>query len=206
ATHPHVDHIQGMKEVLAECPAAVVLSGQHCFKSSDLPGASVIEVKGSNRLWLDEGTELWTWSPDIALDSATAISSAGNDISVLSRVKMGKISFLFTGDAGPAEFAMLDETNSEVASTVVKVPHHGSKYCWYDPFWDKQHSEYAVVSVGARNTFGHPNPMVLKRLGDSGIVVLRTDLDGAITFLTDGQEMQVQTMSSEISKNGVSTN
>lgn len=194
ATHPHVDHIKGLLKVLAECPAAVVLSGQHCFDGVDLREASVVEVNGSNKVLVDNSTELCSWSPDEILDSATAKTSAGNDISVISRIRMGETSFLFMGDAAKNELRRIDDMGLELTSTVVKVPHHGSKYSWYDPFWEGQDPLYAVVQVGARNTFGHPNPTVLERLQDKGIVVFRTDVNGAVTILTDGHKLEFQTM------------
>ena len=72
---------------------------------------------------------------------------------------------------------------------VLKVGHHGSKTSSIPPFLDAVAPAVAIVSAGYENSFGHPHPDVLKRLQDRHAAVLRTDLDGLVTVLTDGHRL-----------------
>ncbi len=77
--------------------------------------------------------------------------------------------------------------------TVRKIPHHGSKMSLLPVFYEKAKPELAVISVGANNIFGHPHPLILEALEDKHIKVIRTDIDGAVTFCTDGRRVKVKT-------------
>jgi competence protein ComEC len=69
---------------------------------------------------------------------------------------------------------------------LLKVAHHGSATSTTPLLLDRVHPRFAVISVGARNTYGHPRREVLARLGEAHIMTYRTDLDGAVTFYLDG--------------------
>jgi competence protein ComEC len=79
-------------------------------------------------------------------------------------------------------------------STVLKVAHHGSKTSTTSQFLAAVDPEVAVISVGADNTFGHPSPEVVERLIDrlGEDNVYRTDEDGTIEFITDGETLWVR--------------
>jgi competence protein ComEC len=72
-------------------------------------------------------------------------------------------------------------------SDLLKVGHHGSLSSTTPAFLDAVHPEWAVVSAGRHNLFGHPRYPILLRLGQEGARVARTDLDGAQSFLLNGQ-------------------
>jgi competence protein ComEC len=69
---------------------------------------------------------------------------------------------------------------------VLKVAHHGSRSSTAAEFLASTRPRLAILSVGARNPFGHPSPEVLSRLHGSGALVLRTDRDGTVEIATDG--------------------
>ena len=75
---------------------------------------------------------------------------------------------------------------------VLKTGHHGSKTSSNDFFLNAAKPEYAIISLGARNRYGHPHPDVLSRLAASGAQVLRTDLDGTITLKIHNGELSLQ--------------
>ncbi|MGH9731248.1 MAG: ComEC/Rec2 family competence protein, partial [Candidatus Acidiferrales bacterium] len=83
---------------------------------------------------------------------------------------------------------------SLLRADVLKVGHHGSKTSTIQPFLDAVSPSIAIVSAGFENSFGHPNKEVLQRLEARHSAVLRTDLDGTITVLTDGHRMSMDTM------------
>jgi competence protein ComEC len=81
----------------------------------------------------------------------------------------------------------------DLSATVLKLPHHGSRYSWSETFINQVNPRYGVVCAGWNNPFGHPNREVLERAQDKGIRVFRTDLDGAVTFLTRGEDIRIYT-------------
>lgn len=118
-------------------------------------------------------------------------SSKSNRSSIVTRLKYGDFSALFTGDIDTEnELAMIDRGVLS-GSTVLKVAHHGSKYSSSLEFLQTVSAKYAVVSVGKKNSYGHPNSDVLMRLEQVGMKVLRTDLSGTIEISTDGVGVSV---------------
>jgi competence protein ComEC len=100
------------------------------------------------------------------------------------------MSFLFTGDIEADGEASVIK-NAKAGVTVLKVPHHGSKTSSTINFLNRVKPGLAVVSVGYMNPFGFPHPEILKRYNELKIPLLRTDILGAITVETDGQEKRV---------------
>jgi competence protein ComEC len=76
-------------------------------------------------------------------------------------------------------------------SDVLKIPHHGSSSSSSPLFLEKVKPTYAILSVGERNIGRLPHPEVLKRYGQLGSRVLRTDKHGAVTVITDGDGVKV---------------
>ena len=109
------------------------------------------------------------------------------------KLNWGKLSFLFAADVREeAEFELIGQ-RSNLRSTVLKVAHHGSSTSTTSQFLDAVDPEVAIISVGEDNPFGHPNPEVVGRLinklGEDS--VYRTDEDGTIEFITDGERLWV---------------
>jgi len=102
-----------------------------------------------------------------------------NNLSIVSRLQCGANSILFAADIETAGLRQLNEQGYQPV-TVLKVPHHGARSS-LDPDWlERLHPQYAVVSVGAANPYGHPVESVLQTYQDQHIAVFRTDRDGAI--------------------------
>ena len=105
------------------------------------------------------------------------------------RIVYGDTSFLFTGDAErEVEQAVLNR-GANINSTVLKVGHHGSEsstsYVWLREIMP----QYAVISVGKDNSYGHPTEEVLSRLRDAEVKTFRTDLQGDIICISDGKNV-----------------
>lgn len=88
---------------------------------------------------------------------------------------------LFTGDIEREAEQMLVSSGKSLRAQVLKVPHHGSRRSSTDAFLDAVRPAAALVSVGYRNPFHHPNPEVLERYRSFGTRVWRTDQSGAIS-------------------------
>jgi len=125
-----------------------------------------------------------------------AIVGSRSDVnanSVVTRLTYGKFAVLFAGDAEKPTEAWLLGAGSNVAASVLKVAHHGSRYASGAPFLKAVGARIAIVSAGAGNTYGHPAPATMARLARTGAVAYRTDMDGDVTIETDGSTMTVRT-------------
>jgi len=185
ATHAHLDHFGGLPAVLDVFDPAFVLEpgepvpdpGYLGFLGAvESDGAEWRPARSGDRLELD-GVTIDVLSPD----SAWAASQTDiNEESVVLLVTYGGTRLLLAGDAGMPTEAHLAGHVGHVA--LLKVGHHGSRGATSDRWLDELRPEDAVISVGARNRYGHPAPETLGRLRTHGVTVLRTDERGTITF------------------------
>jgi len=114
-----------------------------------------------------------------------------NDEAIVLRIEFGLASFLLASDIEAAAEQALVATGAPLRATVLKVAHHGSRTSSTPGFLHTVAPTAAVISVGARNSYGHPDAGVLSRLAAAGTRVYRTDSDGAVIFETDGRELTV---------------
>jgi len=147
------------------------------------------ERKGQSFDWDGvRATFLW---PEISRDEVTP--TAKNNDSLVLRLEYGQRSFLLPGDAEKqVEYTMLSEDDARLLhADVLKVGHHGSKNSTMPQFLAAVDPRIAVISSGEENPYGHPSPELLERLEQGGARVLRTDRDGAVQVLTNGQDLRV---------------
>jgi competence protein ComEC len=104
----------------------------------------------------------------------------------------GESSFLFTGDASSKVELELIRSASDLDVDVLKVGHHGSRFSTSEEFLQATTPDIAVISVGVRNSYGHPTQDVLQRLQNFGITTLRTDQLGDVELVTDGENINVK--------------
>ena len=102
----------------------------------------------------------------------------------------GSKSFLFTGDIkAKGEYDLVKTSGNRLKSTVLIVPHHGSKSSSTDMFIDKVDPEIAIIPVGWKNRYKFPHPEVLERYKSRRCRILRTDENGAVMMSTDGKSL-----------------
>jgi competence protein ComEC len=145
--------------------------------------------------WIDLGdnVSLWIlWPPEeLFTRDQSDEQRFDNENSLVMKLIYGNFSVLLTGDAGiPAEFAMI-AADAPLASTVLKVGHHGSSGSTSAPFVRAVNPQLAVIQLGADNDYGHPHAEVLENL--AGRAILRNDLHGRIHLASDGQQLWVET-------------
>jgi len=121
------------------------------------------------------------------------MKNTSNDSCIVSKIIYGKNSFLFTGDISSVAEKQLANSYelANLKSDVLKVAHHGSKYSSSDLFLSTVKPGIAVIEVG-KNSYGHPTPETLQRLADVGAEVLRTDQNGDITIISDGEKVSLR--------------
>lgn len=117
-----------------------------------------------------------------------------NNSSVMVMLTYGSRKFLFTGDAENGEENTI---TADIDCDVLKVGHHGSSTSTSRAFLTAASPEYAVISCGMGNSYGHPHIETLDRLKGAGVKVYRTDLQGDIIMTCDGENITVNAEPSE---------
>ncbi len=116
-----------------------------------------------------------------------------NDDSVVLEVVYRDVAVLLTGDISAEVEREILPRLTRAPTRILKVAHHGSRTSSSQALLSEWRPQFALISAGRGNTFGHPTPEVLRRLEDIGATVLRTDLDGQITIETNGYKTKVRT-------------
>ncbi|MGI6220469.1 MAG: ComEC/Rec2 family competence protein [Coriobacteriales bacterium] len=198
ASHPDVDHIGGISAALnaAGCDA--------CYCSTWDVDTSLRTFSSLFANLEKAGVTLAVPEPGDTVEFGDAVLTfvgpvrqleGDNDNSLVCRVDFGETSFLFTGDAEAAEEESLLSARADLAADVLKVAHHGSRSSSTPAFLKAVDPQYAVISVGAGNDYGHPKEQVLDRLAKAGAAIYRTDLDGSVIMKSDGSSIAVTTTS-----------
>ena len=116
-----------------------------------------------------------------------------NDDSVVLEVTCGDVAILLTGDiSGEVERDVAPQL-TPARIRILKVAHHGSRTSSSATLLESWRPQIALISAGRGNTFGHPAPEVLQRLGAIGARIYRTDRDGQITVDSDCRSVVVRT-------------
>ncbi|MEK7140777.1 MAG: ComEC/Rec2 family competence protein [Patescibacteria group bacterium] len=187
-TNPDADHIGGFADVLKLYDVDYVFE-PGTFNESKTYQNLKIEIEKKNiknilarrgmRLHLGGGVVLDILFPDRDVSEWTT-----NDGSVVGKLSFGDTSIMLMGDAtAETEKIILAENSKEsLASEMLKVGHHGSRTSSSSAFVEVVSPEYAVISDGRDNKYGHPHQEVLDVLASIGAQILRTDLNGTIIF------------------------
>jgi competence protein ComEC len=191
-SHAHSDHMGGLPAVLRN------------FHPNELWVGNNPRTEAYNAL-LGEAAGLHARLRTLQAGEAFALGSAkvavlapypdyqpgpepNNNDSLVLRVAYGATSVLLEGDAeAPIERAMLAESGLE--STLIKVGHHGSITSSSPEFLARVVPQWAVISCGLHNRYGHPRPEILEELEAARVRTYRTDLDGATCFRLDGKTL-----------------
>jgi competence protein ComEC len=189
-SHAHSDHMGGLPSVLRNFHPAELWVGNNPSGgaySDLLDEAAGLHVRLRS---LSAGDSFRFGSTQVAVLAPfrgyqPGAEPANNDSMVL-HVAYGATSVLLEGDAeAPVEQAMLAEP--DLASTLLKVGHHGSKTSTRPEFLDRVRPEWAVISCGLRNRYGHPRAEVLQELEAAKVRTFSTDINGASCFRLDGK-------------------
>ena len=196
-THSDADHFAGVPALLENFAIGEIWLSRAAFGDEHRDWIDTVTARGITVKSLQQGDRLSIGdvvfdvlgpAPEAALDGLRE-----NNRSLVLSASFGQHRFLLTGDIEARAEERLVNGPQLRESDVLKVAHHGSATSTQDEFLDRVAPTFAVVSAGFRNPFGHPHPSVLERLTERGVRVLRTDVEGLISVLTDGRRLSVET-------------
>jgi len=198
-THAHDDHVTGLIDVLkrykvkrilytgAVHNAPNYLAWLNLVRDKKVP-LTIIDKEQTINLGAE--VELKILYPTESFLNKTLADL--NDSSIIIKLIYGQSKFLLTGDAGLEVEKKLIASDADLSAEVLKVGHHGSQYSTSEEFLDKVKSKIAVIMVGKDNDFGHPNLRIIKRLERLGADIFRTDLNGTVKILSDGEKIEIK--------------
>lgn len=198
ATHADSDHLGGLIDLTRRYRIGQVLqpaemgdgdlaqAWEEALSESEVPVAPAIR---GTLITLDSGVWLQVLNP--AGDSAHYAADDNRD-SVAMLLGYGAFCALLTADIDVATEEDLLDAGLIRPVTLLKVAHHGASTSTSASFLEAAMPTYAGISVGAENRFGHPDPQVLERLADCGARTFRTDQQGTIEWISDGQQVWVR--------------
>ncbi len=194
ATHPHEDHIGGIVSVIENYKVgAVYMADTRSDSKTYKKLMSVIEAEDIPVIEAYAGIE---FSLGAAL--CTIVSPArdaehdANNESIVIFLDYLDSEFLFTGDMERKAEKELIKSGFDFDADVLKVAHHGSSTGTSEAFLKIASPEYAVISCGEGNSYRHPHEETLFLLGEYEADILRTDISGGITFISDGKTIIIK--------------
>ncbi|MGN0396139.1 MAG: DNA internalization-related competence protein ComEC/Rec2, partial [Coprococcus sp.] len=213
-SHGDEDHISGIKYLISTDHLGVTIENlviaEYAYKDSlnelismaEEKGINVISIKagdvfeeGVNKEWISGEKENDDKGFSISCLYPSSLSTAenANDLSLVLKLETDNMSALFTGDIGLGAEQELMEKNCNLDCDILKVAHHGSKYSTGEAFISACTPDYAVISCGAYNFYGHPHKETLDRLEDVDVDLYRTDESGAIELMMTNHQVQIYT-------------
>ena len=182
-SHDDNDHVGGMASVLAGVPARSIMSSLTPDAGFFRQMQSVTSLPLAHHAC--HAGQQWQWDGVIfrMLSPAKAVNAnvKDNNRSCVLQVQSAHGSLLLTGDIEKeAEYWLLQSAGDGLASTVMTMPHHGSKTSSTASFVAAVQPEVAIATAGYLNRFGHPKPEIVARYQAHDSLVLRSDQDGAI--------------------------
>lgn len=192
-THPHADHI-GQFDLVMDAVEVEEVWWSAGVTTTRTFERAVDALEDSNAAYEEPRAGDTTRIGDVRIDVLNPAPDADpNDLhasGLAVRIALDDVSFLFTGDIEADTEARMAATSS-VSATVLQLGHHGSSTSTSETFLEAVAPEVAIASVGADNSYGHPNREVTARAEAAGIELLRTDEEGTITITTDGTSWEL---------------
>lgn len=195
ATHPHADHIGGMSTIInnftvdkfyAPKVTTTTVTFENMIKALQNKGLKITTPTIGETIAIGNATLTF-----LAPNSATYEDL--NNYSIVCKLKNGNNSFIFTGDAESLSEGEILAKQLDISANVLKVGHHGSSSSTSQGFLNKVNPQYAIISVGAGNDYGHPNQETLTKLNSKGVKTFRTDTQGTIIATSNGQNITFNT-------------
>jgi beta-lactamase superfamily II metal-dependent hydrolase len=190
ATHPHLDHIGGFEKVLENFDIGSIYMPKVTANTKAFENALLsIEKKGLKIKVAKAGVSVID-QDKLQVGFVGPVDTGYEDLnnySAVTRIQYGETAFLLTGDTGTLSENQMIASGANLKADVLKVGHHGSSHSSSIRFLAAVSPQYAVISVGVGNDYGHPSEKTIAKLNKAGIKILRTDQLRTIVFSSDGR-------------------
>ena len=194
-THPHEDHVGGLSGALNACTVGEIFSPVATYDSAAYCAFLKYLALQMKTVQVPQAGDTYPLGT-AAFQFLTPLRQGDpieNNLSLVVRITYGNTSFLFMGDAELRVEADLNaaqhEGMFELHADLIKVGHHGGETSTSFLLLQRAQPEYAVISVGEDNDYGHPSQYLLDRLNAAKVKTYRTDRDGHIICTSDGTSL-----------------
>lgn len=195
ATHPHDDHIGAMSAVIKKFNIGEFYAPKKTESTKAFQNM-ISELKNKNKkiniakagvsIDLGGNAQCEMLAPNNSVYEET------NNYSAVVKITYGNSKFMFTGDAEKLSEKEMLENNYDLSSAILKVGHHGSTSSSLTEFLDRVNPGMAIISCGKGNMYGHPNKGTILNLKYRNIQIYRTDIDGNIVIVSNGNSIEKQ--------------
>ncbi len=195
-SHPHEDHIGGMDRILERFEVdQIFMSGTAYDSKAYRDVMNILDEKQIGAVHPEPGATYDLGELGIqVLGPLGSEYESTNDYSVILKIGNATQSVLLVGDSEAAAEHELVEAGVDLHADVFQVSHHGSSTSNTIQYLSKIDPDYAVISVGVDNSYGHPDATILDRLRNMGISTYETDLDGTIVMTLNGSRIFVEAL------------
>lgn len=191
SSHYDSDHVSGLIGCLYAFDVKNVIGSNYVHDSKLYTSfMNAIEEKGLEIEYPPVGTQYQMGDAVVTILSPSEIVGDSNSNSLAIKLSYGESDFIFTGDADYKSERDMIASGIDLDSEVLSVAHHGSASGTSEKFLQATTPEYAVISCGKDNGYGHPHKEVLQVLTDFEVKVLRNDELGTIVVETDGEKLE----------------
>ncbi|NLJ99748.1 MAG: DNA internalization-related competence protein ComEC/Rec2 [Clostridia bacterium] len=198
-THPDTDHIDGLFDVSENISSIgmVITPPTDTWREKYEKFLGMVEQKDIPHRELSKGAK-------VNLGSGVQLSvihpvpghayTDPNEDSLVLQLKYREVSFLLTGDLEGVGMDILLDAPYDLTSTILQLPHHGSKNSLDKDFYNRVNPGAVVISVGEGNSFGHPSSDIIQYWEERNIPIYRTDSHGAVMIKSDGYKCKIRTI------------
>ena len=187
ASHAHEDHVGGLPGAFNYTTSKLTLCPVKSYDSDAFNDFKKYADKNGNGITIPSVGDKYNLGSSVINILGVNSGNDANNSSIILLIEYGDTSFLFTGDAEREAEQVVLESKADISATLLKIGHHGSDTSTTYPFLREIMPEYAIISVGKDNSYGHPTEDTLSRLRDADVKVFRTDLQGDIYCESDGK-------------------
>lgn len=203
-THPHADHFVGLLDIIDRYIALSFVTERLSNKTQSFKLLSTIiaekkipqrNVFEGDRYKLEDGMLMTVEAPSAGFLQHSSpnglIGESGELASLILKLTYKDFDLLLTGDSQTEALNKVASRNQD-SIEVLQVPHHGSRTGLSGSIVEQIEPRLAIISVGAKNRYGHPSKEVLSSLKEAGIRTLRTDRQGDVEIVSDGKRWWVR--------------
>lgn len=202
-THPDADHIGGAPVIITKFDIDKVFMSN--FEKDNKTYQKLIQALDNKRVKYTTpqvGTQYKLGTAEITILAPNNKYDNPNDASIALIIQNGNTRFLFTGDAGEEAEQDILANGIDISADVYKAGHHGSRTSTSQDFFEAVKPVSAVISCGEDNRYGHPHAETLNTFRMNGVAVYRTDEEGTIIAVSDGEKITFNVPASDTWKAG----